>query len=245
MLGPSPFVLPLQLAETFRICTPTVVETALGRVERKTCTRRLDEWARRAMSLAEAELVSHGLENIDRSKTYLLMSNHQSMYDIFALFCAFPGHMRMVAKKETFVLPIMGQAMVAAEFIPIDRQNHRRARAALEYARDKMDSGINVWIAPEGTRSQSGTMLPFKKGGFMLALGTGIPILPVSISGTRDILPSKDWRVRKGQRADVRFHPPIDPGAYGVKKRAELMKDVRAVIESGLPDYDGAESEQG
>jgi 1-acyl-sn-glycerol-3-phosphate acyltransferase len=238
MPGPNPFVLPLQLAETFRICTPTVVETALGRVERNTCTRRLDEWARRAMSLAEAELVTHGLEHVDRGRTHLLMSNHQSMYDIFALFCAFPGHMRMVAKKETFVLPIMGKAMVAAEFIPIDRKNHRRAREALDYAHAKIASGINVWIAPEGTRSQSGAMLPFKKGGFMLALHTGVPILPVSIVGTRNILPSKDWRVRKGKRADVHFHAPIDPNDYGLSKRADLIADVRAVIDSALPDYE-------
>jgi 1-acyl-sn-glycerol-3-phosphate acyltransferase len=146
--------------------------------------------------------------------------------------------MRMVAKRETFVLPIMGQAMLAAEFIPIDRRDHAKARAALDHARDVMRSGINVWIAPEGTRSQSGTMLPFKKGGFMLALGTGVPILPVSVVGTRDILPSKDWRVRKGKRADITFHPPIDPSAYGADGRDALMADVRARIDSALPSYE-------
>ena len=234
----SPFILPLQLAETFRVSAPTVVDAALNRLDRDTCTRRLEEWGRRAFHLADAELVTHGTDHIDPERAVLLMSNHQSMYDIFALFAVFPGHMRMVAKKETFVLPVMGQAMVAAEFIRIDRGNHARARAALDYARDKVDSGINVWIAPEGTRSQSGAMLPFKKGGFMLALQTGVPIMPVSVVGTRDILPSKDWRVRKGKRADIHFHAPIDPAEYGLERRADLIADVRGAIQSALPDYE-------
>lgn len=239
MTRSSKRVLPLQFVETFRVSMPTVVELALGRLDRDTCTRRLGEWGRRAFHLADAELVTHGTEHIDSDRTFLMMSNHQSMYDIFALFPAFPGHMRMIAKKEMFVLPIMRQAMHAAEFIRIDRGDHAKARAALDHAHDVITSGVNVWIAPEGTRSQSGTMLPFKKGGFMLALQTGVPILPVSVVGTRDILPSKDWRVRKGKRADIHFHPPIDPSDYGLERRDALMADVRARIESALPDYEG------
>jgi len=238
MTRPSKRVLPLQLVETSRISVLTMADVIRGRLSRTKCTRLLGEWGQRAFHLADAELVTHGLENYDSGQTYLLMSNHQSMFDIFALFVAFPGHLRMVAKKEMFVLPVMQQAMHAADFVRIDRGDHMKARAALDHANEVISGGVNVWIAPEGTRSQSGTMLPFKKGGFMLALQTGIKILPVSVVGTRDILPSKDWRVRKGGRVDIHFHAPVDPTVYGLERRDELIADVRARIESALPGYE-------
>ena len=231
--GTSVLALPLQLAETIRVCAPTVVQGAFGTLTRETCDRRLAIWARRAMTLAEAELEVEGLEHIDRDHSYLMMSNHQSAYDIFSLFVAFPGSMRMIAKKEMFVLPIMGGGMKAAEFIELDRSNRERAFAALERAKRTIASGINIWIAPEGTRSNDGALLPFKKGGFVMAQQTGVPILPVTIDGTRDILPAKDFRVRRGQRAKITFHPPIDPMAY-VDRRELLMGEVRDRIASVL-----------
>jgi len=231
--GSSVLTLPLQLAETFRICTPTVVQAAMGTLTRETCDRRLDVWSRRAMSLAEAELEVRGLEHVDRRRSYLLMSNHQSAYDIFALFVAFPGSMRMIAKKEVFVLPIMGGGMRAAEFIELDRSDRERAFAALDRAKRIIASGINVWIAPEGTRSDDGALLPFKKGGFVMAEQTGVPILPVTIDGTREVLPAKDYRVRKGQKVRITFHPAIDPMRYENRREA-LMGDVRERIASAL-----------
>jgi 1-acyl-sn-glycerol-3-phosphate acyltransferase len=96
---------------------------------------------------------------------------------------------------------------------------------------------VNVWIAPEGTRSPDGELLPFKRGGFVLALETGFRILPVTVVGSRDILPSKGLRVRRGQRAGVRFHAPVDPSEYGHARRAELVERVRDAIGAGL---DGA-----
>jgi len=229
----SVLALPLQLAETFRICAPTVVQGALGTLTRETCDRRLDVWSRRAMRLADAELDVHGLEHIDSRQSYLLMSNHQSAYDIFALFVAFPGTMRMIAKKEVFVLPIMGGGMRAAEFIELDRSDRDRAFAALDFAKRKIESGINVWIAPEGTRSDDGALLPFKKGGFIMAEQTGVPILPVTIDGTREVLPAKDFRVRKGKKVRITFHPAIDPMVYENRREA-LMGDVRERIASAL-----------
>ena len=231
--GSSALVLPLQLAETFRICAPTVVQGAMGTLTRQTCDARLDVWSRRAMRLAQADLEVHGLQHVDPRQSYLLMSNHQSAYDIFALFAAFPGSMRMIAKKEVFVLPIMGGGMRAAEFIEMDRSNRQSAFAALERAKQVISSGINVWIAPEGTRSEDGALLPFKKGGFVMAQQMGVPILPVTIDGTRDVLPAKDYRVRKGQHVRITFHPPIDPGAFAGRREA-LMDQVRGQIASVL-----------
>jgi 1-acyl-sn-glycerol-3-phosphate acyltransferase len=227
----SSLVLPLQLAETFRICTPTVVEAALGRLTRESCDARLAVWSRRAMTLAEAELDVDGLEHVSADRSVLLMSNHQSAYDIFSLFVAFPHSMRMIAKKEMFRLPIMGGGMRAAEFIELDRSDRAKAFAALERAKDKIASGINVWIAPEGTRSDDGKLLPFKKGGFVMAQQTGVPIQPVTIDGTREILPAKEFRVRKGKRVRITFHEPIPVNG---RDRDSLVDQVRDRIGSVL-----------
>lgn len=233
----STLVLPLQLAETFRICTPTVIQAARGTLTRAICDRRLDVWSRRAVQLAELDLDVVGLEHIKRDRGYLLMSNHQSAYDIFTLFVAFPNTMRMIAKKEMFRLPIMGDAMREAEFVELDRSDRERALAALEHAKALMGSGINIWIAPEGTRSDDGRLLAFKQGGFHLAMQTSSPILPVTIDGTRDVLPAKDFRVRKGQHVRITFHPEVDPADYPDDRpgRTQLSGDVRARIESALP----------
>lgn len=233
----NPFVLALQLAETMRICAPTVLDASLGRLDRDICDRRLAVWADTALRLADAQVDVAGIEHLDPGRTHILMSNHQSAYDIFTLFVAFPYSMRMIAKKEMFRLPIMAGAMRAAEFVELDRSDRDRAFAALEAAKETMRSGINIWIAPEGTRSVDGALLPFKKGGFMMALQTEFSILPVTIDGTRDILPSKDFRVQKGRRARVTFHGPVDPGEYGEEGRPELMAEVRRRIDSALPAH--------
>ena len=236
MARTSALVVPLQLLETFRICAPTVADAALGRLTREICDARLAQWCRRAVHLAELKLETRGLQHVDLDNAHLLMSNHQSAYDIFTLFAAFPGSMRMVAKKEVFRLPIMGGGMRAAEFIELDRSDRARAFAALENAKALMASGIHVWIAPEGTRSVDGQLLPFKKGGFVLAQQMGVPILPVTIDGTRDVLPAGDYRVVKGQEVRITFHPPVAVTDYPADAdgRQLLMQEVRERIASGL-----------
>ncbi len=229
----SPFVLPLQLAETFRVCAPTVVEGALGRLTREACDRRLAEWSANAVRLAEIDVDVVGREHVG-SEPALVMSNHQSAYDIFTLMHVHPTSLRMIAKKQMFALPIMGGGMRAAGFVSLDRADRDKALAALEEAKRVMSSGIHVWIAPEGTRSNDGALLPFKKGGFMVALQTGIPIVPVTVDGTREVLPAKDFVVRKGRKVRITYHPRIDPNAYGLARRDELVADVRDRIASAL-----------
>lgn len=226
----------LTTVETVRICAPTIVEGMLGRVRRETCDRRLEEWSEVACSLARIDLHVHGREHIDRDKTYILMSNHQSSYDIFTIMRAFPGTLRMVSKIEMFRIPVLGGAMYNAEFVPLDRSDKDKAREGLEYAKARLSSGVNVWIAPEGTRSNDGRLLPFKKGGFVIALQTGFPIMPVTVSGSRDVLRSKGFRVHRDKRVDVTFHPAIDPVPYGVERRSELIERVRDQIITALPE---------
>ncbi|MEM6959528.1 MAG: lysophospholipid acyltransferase family protein [Myxococcota bacterium] len=225
--------------ETLRVCTPTVIEHAVGRVRKEDCDRRLHEWSAEACRLAGVRISVRGDEHFDpvrQGETFVVISNHQSSYDIFVLMHTFPGSLRMVAKKEIFRVPIMGGAMRAAGFVALDRGDSARARKALDDAIETFDAGTSVWIAPEGTRSPDGRMLPFKKGGFMLAYNAKRRILPVTLNRTNQVLPSKDYRVRKDQRVEMVVHPPIDPSEYGLEKRDDLMRDVRHAIASGQPE---------
>ncbi len=221
--------------ETLRISAPTMVEGAVGRARREDCDRRLASWSKRLVEHAGISLTVTGLETVPADETFVVMSNHQSNYDIPVLFAAFPRTLRMVAKTELFRIPVFGPALTAAEFIEIDRGHRERALASLRVAREKLRSGINVWIAPEGTRSHTGRLGTFKKGGFLLALETGTRILPVALEGTRDVLPADAAILRRGRAVSVRFLPPIDAPAYGVERRDELVAAVRSAIEGALP----------
>ena len=234
-----PLAIPaLQFVETLRVSAPTIFESLFGLVTRDVCDRRLDEWAAHAVRVAAIDLHLHGLDRVPRGEPFVVMSNHQSNYDIFVLMHAYPGTLRMVSKKEVFQIPVVGKAMRLAQFVELDRHNPQRARAALEEARLTLRSGVNLWIAPEGTRSRDGHLGPFKKGGFWLAMGTGVRILPITLRGTRDVMPVASPNVYAGKRVDVIFHEPVDPATFGPNRRNELVDAVREVIGSGLgPDY--------
>jgi 1-acyl-sn-glycerol-3-phosphate acyltransferase len=186
----------------------------------------------------------HGRENIQPEhlghggSAWLVMSNHQSHYDVAVIFYVLGPALRMVAKRELFDVPVFGRAMRQAGFIAIDRQKRTSAIASLEDAKRTLAGGTPIWIAPEGTRSVTGELLPFKKGGFALALDSGAKILPVSLRGTRDALRAKGLRSRKGAEVFVTIHPPVDPAKYdGLSPhdaRAALADEVRRVIASGL-----------
>lgn len=232
--GSIPLAL-LAVAETLRISAPTVVDAALGRLTREACDHRLAEWSTRLLREAEVDLDVHGDEHARTGEQFVVMSNHQSNFDVPVLYRVFPGCMRMVAKTELYRIPLFGRAVRAAEMIEVDRANKERARQSIAVAKERLASGVHVWIAPEGTRSATGKLGPFKKGGFILALETGAKILPITIDGTRHVLPPHTLRVRKGQRVRVDFHPAIDPTQFGLERRAELVAHVRSVIESALP----------
>lgn len=226
------------VVETLRISAPTVLEAVLGRgAAHEVYDERLRSWSKRIVDHACAHLSVEGLEHLgDGREVFVVMSNHQSVYDIPVLFQALPMQLRMVAKQELFRIPIWGRAMRYSGFVAIDRSNRDRAIASLSLAKKKMqDEGVSIWIAPEGTRSPTGKMGDFKSGGFHLALDTGLRILPVSLIGTFEILRTGTAEVNEGAEVRVVVHPPIDPVAYGPARRAELTVDVRAVIASALP----------
>jgi len=232
---PSFDVLAQAAAVTLRISLPTILEAARGTLTREACDVRLDSWSAELLTQAGIDLDVKGREHISPGEPYLVMSNHQSHYDIPVLFQALRIPLRMVAKKEIFRIPFMAGAMRAAGFIEIDRQNRSSAIKSLRAGRERLGDVVSLWIAPEGTRSRTGHLGPFKKGGFHLALDAGLQILPVAIDGTRFALPAGGLSVRRGATAHVTVAQPIDPRSYGVERIGELVTAVRQAIAAGLP----------
>jgi len=223
--------------ETLAISWPTVVDALRGRLTKRICDDRLEGWAGEVIENARLTVTVSGREHLDRGETYLVMSNHQSLYDIPVLFYVVGPNIRMVTKKELFRVPVFGGALAAAGFISIDRSDRDAAIRSLDAARALLAGGTHVWIAPEGTRSRTGELLPFKKGAFYLAFEAGLPILPVTLKGTRDVLAAKGVASHAGAHVRVAIHEKIDPRPYtdrGKDGRIELMNEVRRVIESGL-----------
>lgn len=190
-------------------------------------------WARLILRSFNVRVRLEGAENLPAGPA-VVMANHQSHLDVPALFDVLPFMIRFVAKKELSMIPIFGPAMRALGHIIIDRSDHEQATKTLNEAAKHIRGGTTVVIFPEGTRSRDGQLLPFKKGGFVLALQAGVPIVPITISGSRDCLPRGSTAIRPGEIV-VRVHPPIDPAQYGLERKEALMQAVRTAIEEGLP----------
>jgi len=145
-----------------------------------------------------------GGEDIDPDKPVVYMSNHQSLFDIPVLWATLPAQtLRFVAKTELFRTPVWGQAMRVGEIIEVDRKNREKAIASLKGGIDLIHSGVSVWIAPEGHRSETGKVGPIKRGGFHLARDAAVDIVPVAINGTINVVPPRELIIRHGVSVDV------------------------------------------
>jgi len=167
------------------------------------------------------------------ARPYVYVANHQSQFDVPALVVAMPAEFRMVAKRELLYIPIFGWALWLAGFIFIDRADREKAIRSLERAPRTLRRGISIVVFAEGTRSPDGRLLPFKKGGFVMALKAGVPIVPVSIRGGRDVLPKGSLRVKPGT-IEVVFGAPIQTSTYTLDTKEALIAAVRDRIAAGL-----------
>lgn len=185
-------------------------------------------WARSILSLYGVRVRTRRLAPLDPTKPYVIMSNHRSQFDILAVVLGLDDiQLRWVAKKELTRVPVFGWALKHTGHIVIDRSDSAQAIASLRAAREKMASGVSVVLFPEGTRSEAGqSLLPLKKGGFMLALETGYPIVPVVVRGSREILPRGALRALPGEIEVVVGAPIPVAGAT----REELMAQVRSFM---------------
>lgn len=234
-MPPSVDVLAKVAVETLKVSLPTIVQAAVGALTTETCNVRLDNWSRNIVAYTGLRLDVRGRENLPNGEAFVVMSNHQSHFDIPVLFQALRIPLRMVAKKELFRIPFMSGAMRAAGFVEVDRKNRRRAITTLKSARERLSDSVSIWIAPEGTRSVTGKLGPFKKGGFHMALDGNMRILPVTVEGTRFALPAHGLTVTKRVPVTVTIAKPIDPQEYGSERMNDLVRAVRVAIEAPLP----------
>jgi 1-acyl-sn-glycerol-3-phosphate acyltransferase len=192
-------------------------------------------WARVMAWVTPMRVHVEGREHIDPTQSYVLVSNHQSQYDIFVLYGWLGVDFKWVMKKELRNVPGIGVACERLGHIYIDRSNHAAAVATLERAKNTIVDGTSVVFFPEGTRSRSGRLKPFKRGAFRMALDLGLPILPLTIVGTRDVLPAGTSDLMPGS-ARLVIHPPVSVKNCTAEDCARLSEEVRAVIASSLPD---------
>lgn len=164
-------------------------------------------------------------DQIPENRPVIFMCNHTSIYDIPLAYVAMPGTMRMIAKKELFKVPFLSQGMRAAEFISIDRTNREQAIKDLQVAQDNMESGMRIWMFPEGSRSADGELRPLKKGGIRLAIDTSAIIIPVVIQDIHHVLPNKKWlKMRIGQKVNIKVGEAIDCHSFDIEDRHDLAE---------------------
>jgi 1-acyl-sn-glycerol-3-phosphate acyltransferase len=177
-----------------------------------------------------------GLQEFDHTGSYVFMSNHLSFLDGPMLVMLIPQPVRVILKKPIFRIPVVGTAMSFVGFVPVDRRGIKSGKISVEKAVLLMkEHGYSFLIFPEGTRSLDGELHKFRRGGFFLAFETGVPVVPVSIRGTFELMPKGSFFIRKGP-IQVRFHPAIPVRGFDEKSMAGLMESVRTAILSGLAE---------
>lgn len=188
--------------------------------------------AKTALRLSGVRLDVRGVENIPRGQSAVFMPNHQSNSDPPAVFTILPP-LLVLAKKEFFNIPVLGQGMRLRGFVPVDRKNRESAIRAVEQAALALKAGNSFLAFPEGTRSPDGRLQPFKKGVFIMALQAGVPIVPISVSGSSKIMRKGEWIIRPGVMR-ITIHESVSTRGCSINDREEIMSRVREAILSGL-----------
>ena len=215
------FVLFFAPLVTLLISIATILNTVVLRRSAASVQCLAAWWARSICAASGVTVQVEGTEHLAPDRPYIFAANHQSQFDIFALQGFLGIDFRWLAKKELFKVPIWGTAMRRAGYIPIDRSHGRQAIKSLDGAAQKIARGTSVIIFPEGTRSKDGKLHKFKSGAMRLAIKSGVPLVPVAITGTYKILPKGRLLVRSGQ-VTIRAGRPIDTQGYKSKDKHEL-----------------------
>jgi 1-acyl-sn-glycerol-3-phosphate acyltransferase len=195
-------------------------------------------WSRLVLWTSRVRWTASRDPALDPSKPCVYAANHQSQFDIPALTLAMPSDFRMVAKRSLLYVPIFGWALWLAGFIFIDRSNRTKAIRSLDRAARRLRHGTSLVLFPEGTRSRDGALLPFKRGGFILAIQAGVPIVPVTIRGGIEVLPKGSLRIRPGT-IRVHFGAPVKTTGYTYESREALIEKVRESISLELTGEPG------
>jgi 1-acyl-sn-glycerol-3-phosphate acyltransferase len=186
-----------------------------------------------ALGLSGIRYRVRGREHIPKNRAVVFCSNHESNVDPPVLFQALHKRLHVLFKAELKKLPILGPVMVAGGFVPVERERREASMASIDRAAESIRAGNTFLIFPEGTRSKTSELLPFKKGGFIMAIKAQAPIIPVAVSGGRAAMQKGSWFVRPVM-VDVRIGEPVETAGYALDDRDELIEIVRARIEGLL-----------
>jgi 1-acyl-sn-glycerol-3-phosphate acyltransferase len=204
----------------------------LGFFSRRAAARVAHLWGKLCLAMAEVRVEVEGLDHLDDGGRFVIMANHESSLDILVLLAALPTtvELRFLAKKSLFRVPFLGWAMTSAGFIPVNREDRSTAGATLARTLEEIRRGGSPLVFPEETWTLDGRLLPFARGGFLVALKSGLPVLPVGLEGPRLVLPPGEGVIRP-QPVTVRIGEPVATAGLGVSNLRELMRRARREID--------------
>jgi 1-acyl-sn-glycerol-3-phosphate acyltransferase len=220
----------LTVLYTIWACIKIIFFAYFSQQKQKSIDKVTNVWARQLLKPTGLKITVDNphQQKFEVGKPIIIMCNHSSLYDIPVSYLAVPGSIRMLTKKELFRIPILGTALAKGGWISIDRKNSDQARRDLKLAREELEKGIMLWIAPEGTRSRDGKLHKFKKGGFHLAIETKATIIPIGIKGINEVLPSNTVDRTINGEITVVIGNEINAAQYDKKRRNELLSAVEA-----------------
>ncbi len=216
------------------VCALAAVPLALLVSPRLANLRVAVTWGRILACLAPVRVAVEGLDRIDPAQSYVVVANHQSQFDIPVIYGWIGLDLRWVAKAELSRIPFVAAGCRAIGHIFINRTDPDQARTAINRAVGRLEPGTGLMFFAEGTRSLTGELLPFKKGAFRVAVDQQLPVLPVTVIGTRDILPAKSLRIRPG-RVRLVVHAPQETAGLATEDIGELRRRCHALVAGALP----------
>ncbi len=191
----------------------------------------ISHWASAIRFITGMKISIEGKEYLKKDKPYVFISNHQSLMDIVVLFKITHTTLRMVVKKELLYIPIFGWSLWWMRFISIDRRNRRKSLQSIDKGALQIKNGISVLLFPEGTRSKNGELNPFQAGSFIMAIKSQVPIIPITVSGTINIVHKKNpFNFHFNKEVKVIVSPPIDTSKYTLDDRHQLKDEIEDII---------------
>ena len=224
----------INLVLSISVCSIPIIAVGWFDKEKYYTGKLIKMWARWVIWSTGVQYEIEGLNNLNLNKQYIFMSNHESALDIVLGVAAIPSNIVFLAKKELFRVPIFGWAMNSAGMIKIDRQNPEIARESVSKAVETlMYSSFSTLIYPEGTRSNGEELLPFKKGGFILAIRTQLPVVPITIVGAGNVLPKGTLAIKKSS-IKIIIDAPLETQGMELINKENLLQDCRNIIHQNL-----------
>ncbi len=192
-------------------------------------------WSKIVVRILLLSVHVEGREHLRPDDQYIFMSNHQGAFDIFLIYGYLNRNFKWMMKYQLFGIPFVGATCRAAKHISVDRRSPQKVKKTYDDARETLGNGMSIVLFPEGARSRDGEMGKFKRGGFLLARELDIPIVPLTISGSYDVMPrNRDMHFAIYHPLHLTIHEPIYPSSYGDKDVRHLMDDTFSVIHSAL-----------